>query len=151
MSGGPLLILLVVFIVVMTGSMYVLSVIATNMVTRALRERLWTLQQITEGKVPANWLKPFRKRVAMLRRRVAGDAQFARLGEYIGKRCLSRLDEMTRFTANVNYADSVATQKDLVELLKTYQQAWGAKDWRDWIAAVEALDTPSATPSNDDV
>ncbi len=142
-------IILIVFVVVMVGGMYGFSTLASKMVTRAIQDRLRALQQITEGQVPADWLKPFRKRVAALRRRAASDAQFARLGDRIEQRCLSRLDEMTRFTAKVNYADSEATQKDLIGLLKAYQQAWPAKNWRDWIAHVEALDMPSTMPDDD--
>ncbi|HQE93109.1 MAG TPA: hypothetical protein PLQ66_10050 [Anaerolineae bacterium] len=136
--------ILVVFIIVMTGSMYGLSVLASKMVTRSIQERLKALQQITAGQVPANWLKPFQKRVAALRRRPAGDVQFARLGKRIQQHCLRLLDEMTRYTTNIHMADSETTQKEMVAYLKAQQAAWPAKDWRDWIAYVEALDTSSA-------
>jgi hypothetical protein len=145
MSTFPFLILLVVFVVVITGGMYAFSKLASKMVTHALQERLHALQEIVEGKVPSVWLKPFQRRVAVLRRKAADEAQFARLGERIQKRCLSNLDEMTRYITNVNIADTEATQKGIIAYLKAQQKAWPAKDWREWIAHVEELDTPRAT------
>jgi hypothetical protein len=150
MPAGPFIGILVMFIVIMTGSMYGLSVIASKVVTRAIQERLRALQQLTEGRVPADWLKPFRRRAAALRQKATGDAQLARLARRIQKHCMRLLDEMTRYTANVNMADSEITQKEMIAYLKAQQAAWPTKDWREWIAHVEALDTPSAT-SDDDV
>ncbi len=149
MSAGPLIAILIMFIAIMTGSMYGLTVLASKMVTRAIQDRLRALQQITEGRVPAAWLKPFQKRVAALRGRSAGDAQFAQLGGRIQRHCLNLLDEMTRYITKINFTDSEVTRGEIVGLLKAYQKAWPAKDWHAWIADVEGLDTPSATSEND--
>ena len=145
MSAYPLLILLVLFIVVMTVGLYGLSMVASKIVTRAVQDRLHALQQITEGKVPDVWLKPFRRRAATLRKKAAGDAQFKRLGQRIQKLCLRNLDEMTRYVTSVNMTDSETTHREVIALLKAYQRAWTTKDWRAWIADVEALDTARAT------
>ena len=145
MPTGSFFILLIVFIAVMTGGMYGFSKLASNMVTRAIQGRLHALEEIVEGQIPTDWLAPFERRVAALRRNAAGDAQFARLGGRIRKRCLRNIDEMTRYITNVNMADTEATHKEIIANLKAQQQAWVAKDWREWIAHVEALDTPRAT------
>lgn len=143
------LIALIAFVVVLSGGMYGFSVLASKMLTRAIQDRLHALQEIVEGRIPDVWLKPFRRRTAALRRNAAGEARFARLGKRIQKRCLHHLEEMTQYTSKINFTDSELTQKEIVALLKTYQRTWPAKDWREWIAAVEALDTSSATPDGD--
>jgi len=51
---------------------------------------------------------------------------------------------MTRYVTNINMVDSEVTKQEIVGLLKTYRQTWPNKDWREWIAAVEALNTPRA-------
>jgi hypothetical protein len=142
MSTGSFFVLFFAFIAIMTGGMYGFSKLASKMVTHAIQGRLHALQEIVEGKVPDVWLKPFQRRVATLRRNAASEAQFARHGERIQKRCLSNLDEMTRYITNVNIADTEATHKEIIGLLKAYQQTWPTKNWRDWIAHVEALDMP---------
>ncbi len=139
------LIILLVFVAVMTGGMYGFTKLASKMVTRAIQDRLHALQALVEGRIPDVWLKPFRRRVATLRRNTASEAQFARLGARIQKHCLRNLDEMTRYVTNINMVDSEVTKQEIVGFLKTYQQTWPAKDWREWIAGVEALDTPRAT------
>lgn len=149
MSAGPLIAILAIFIAIMTGSMWGLTVLASKMVTRAIQDRLRALQQITEGRVPADWLKPFQKRVAALHRRSAGEAQFARLGGRIQRHCLKLLDEMTRYLTKVNFTDSEMTQREIIGLLKAYQQAWPTKDWRAWIADVETSDVPATISDND--
>ncbi len=145
MSGFPFLVILIVFIAVITGGMFGFSKLASKMVTRAIQNRLHALQAIVEGKIPDVWLKPFQRRSTTLRRNAASEAQFVRLGGRIQKHCLRNLDEMTRYITNVNMTDSETTHKEIVSLLKSYQQTWPAKDWRDWIAHVEALDTPRET------
>jgi len=142
---SPFLMLLLIFIVVMTGSMYAFTKLASKLVTRAIRDRLHALQEIVEGRIPDVWLKPFQRRVAALRRKAASDAQFARLGARVQKHCLRNLDEMTRYVTNINMADSEVTKQEIVGLLKTFQQTWPTKDWRAWLADVEALDMPHAT------
>jgi len=136
------LIVLIVFVVVLTGGMYGFSVLASKLLTCAIQDRLHALQEIVEGRVPDVWLKPFRRRTAALRRKGASEAQFTRLAKRIQKRCLRHLEEMTQYTSKINFTDSELTQKEIVGLLQTYRQTWTTKDWREWIAAVEALDTP---------
>ena len=145
MSPSQFLILLIVFVAVMTGGMYGFSKLASKMVTRAIQERLHALQEVVEGRIPDVWLKPFQGRIATLRRNAASEAQLARLGKRIQKQCLRNLDEMTRYITNVNIADSEATHRGILADLKSRRQTWPAKDWREWIAAVEALDAPRAT------
>jgi len=125
--------------------MYGFSKLASKMVTNAIHGRLHALQEIVEGKVPADWLKPFQRRVAALRRNAASEGQFTRLGKRIQKRCLRNLDEMTRYITNINITDTEATHREIIAYLKAQQQTWPAKDWREWIAHVEALAMPQAT------
>lgn len=148
MQSSQFLILLIVFVAVMTGGMYGFSKLASKMVTRAIQDRLHALQEVVEGRIPDVWLKPFQRRVVTLRRNAASEAQFVRLGKRIQKHCLRNLDEMTRYIANVNIADTEATHRGILADLKSCQQTWPAKDWREWIAAVEALDTPHTTGEN---
>lgn len=145
MSTGSFFILFLALIAVMTGGMYGFSKLASKIVTRAIQERLHTLQEIVEGRIPAVWLSPFQRRVAALHRNAASEAQFARLGGRIQQRCLRNLDEMTRYITNVNMADTEATHKAIIADLKAQQQAWSAKNWREWIAAVDTLDMSRAT------
>jgi hypothetical protein len=145
MPTGSFFILFFAFIAVMTGGLYGFSKLASNMVTRAIHERLHALEEIVEGEVPDAWLKRFQRRAAALRGNDASEAQFARLGKRVQKRCLRNIDEMIRYVTNINLADSETTQKQIVAELKAQQQAWLAKDWREWVAHVEALDTPRAT------
>lgn len=149
MSESPFLIILIVFVVVLTVGMYGFTKLASKMVTRAIQDRLHALQKVVEGKIPDVWLKPFRRRVAALRRSAASEARFARLGERIRQHCLRNLDEMTRYVTNTNLADSETTHKEILANLKMLQQTWPDKHWRDWIAAVETLDTSSTAPEND--
>jgi len=135
------LIALIAFVAVLTGGMYGFSVLASKLLTHAIQDRLHALQDIVEGRIPDVWLKPFRRRAEVLRRNAASEAQFIRLAKRIQKRCLHHLDEMTRYTTSVNFTDSELTQKEIVALLQRYQKIWATKDWRAWIAAVEALDT----------
>ncbi|MGC9396557.1 MAG: hypothetical protein ACP5J4_17065 [Anaerolineae bacterium] len=145
MPTGSFVILFIAFIALITGGMYGFSKLASNIVTRAIQQRLHALQEIVEGRIPDTWLKPFQKRVAALRRNAASEAQFEQFGKRIQKRCLRNLDEMTRYITNVNLADTETTHKAIIADLKAKQQAWPTKDWREWIAHVEALDMPSAT------
>lgn len=147
---SPFLILLLIFIVVMTGSMYAFTKLASKMVTHAIQDRLHALQAVVEGRIPDVWLKPFQRRVATLRRNAASEAQFARLAKRIQQRCLRNLDEMMRYITNINMVDSEMTKQEIVGLLKRYQQTWPAKDWREWIAAVETLDVPRETEEAED-
>ena len=147
MSTGSFIVLFIAFIAVMTGGMYGFSRLASTIVTRAIQNRIHALEAIVEGRVPDVWLKPFQKRVAALRRNAASEAQFEQLGRRIQKRCLRNLDEMTRYVTNVNIADSEATHKRIIADLTVQRQAWPVKDWREWIAHVEALAT-SSTPDN---
>jgi len=142
---SPFLILLLIFIVVMTGSIYAFTKLASKMVTRAIQDRLHALQEVVEGRIPDVWLRPFQRRVATLRNNTASEAQFARLGGRIQKHCLRHLDEMTRYVTNINMVDSEVTKQEIVGLLKTYRQTWPNKDWREWIADVEEPNTPRAT------
>jgi hypothetical protein len=142
MLTSQFFILLIVFVAVITGGMYGFTKLASKMVTRAIQDRLHALQEIVEGRIPDVWLKPFQRRVAALRRNAASEAQFARLGKRIQKYCLRNLDEMTRYITNIKIADTEATHKEILADLKAQQQAWPAKDWREWIAHVEELDTP---------
>jgi len=151
MSTPQFLILLIVFVAVMTGGMYGFTKLASKMVTRAIQDRLHALQEVVEGRIPDVWLKPFQRRDATLRRNTASEARFARLGQRIQKHCLRNLDEMTRYVTNINMVDSETTKQEIVDLLKAYQQAWLAKDWREWIAAVEILDAPRATEEEQQV
>jgi hypothetical protein len=144
MSTSSFLILLIVFVAVMTGGMYGFTKLASKMVTRAIQDRLHALQEIVEGRIPDVWLKPFQRRVTALRRNAASEAQFARLGARIQKHCLRNLDEMTRYITNIKIADTEATHREILADLKAYQQTWPTKDWPEWIAHVEALDTPRA-------
>jgi hypothetical protein len=139
------LVVLIVFIVVITGGMLAFSRLASKMVTRAIQERLHALQEIVEGGVPHAWLRPFRRRVVALRRHTASTAQRARLGKRIQKHCLRNLEEMLRYVTNVNLADSETTHKQLIADLKAQQQTWLARDEHTWIAHVEALDVSRAT------
>ncbi len=145
MQTSQFLVLLIVFVAVMTGGMYGFTKLASKMVTRAIQDRLHALQEIVEGRIPDVWLRPFQRRVAALRRNAASEAQCARLGGRIQKHCLRHLDEMTRCVTSIKIADTEATHREILADLKAYQQTWPAKDWREWIAAVEALDTPRAT------
>lgn len=145
MQTSQFLVLLIVFVAVMTGGMYGFTKLASKMVTRAIQDRLHALQEVVEGRIPDIWLRPFQRRVATLRNNTAREAQFARLGGRIQKHCLRHLDEMTRYVTNINMVDSETTKQEIVDLLKRYQQTWPAKDWREWIAVVETLDTPRAT------
>ncbi|HOT91329.1 MAG TPA: hypothetical protein PLJ78_12525 [Anaerolineae bacterium] len=140
-----LLIILIVFVVVMVSGMYGFSVLASKLVTHAIQIRLKAVEQITAGRVPDDWLRPFQRRVATLRQTAAEEARFSRLSKHIQRRCLRNLDEMIRFTTRINYTDSAATQKELIGILNTYQEAWAARDWREWITDVENLDTPTET------
>ncbi len=145
MQTSQFFILLIVFVAVMTGGMYGFSKLASKMVTRAIQDRLHALQEVVEGRIPDVWLRPFQRRVATLRDNTASEARLARLGKRIQKYCLRHLDEMTRYVTNINMVDSEVTQQEIVGLLKTYQQTWPGKDWREWIAAVERLDIPDTT------
>jgi hypothetical protein len=145
MSTGSFFVLFIAFIAVMTVGVYGFNKLASKIVTRAIHERLHALQEIVEGRVPDVWLKPFQRRVAALRRNAASEVQFTRLGKRIQKRCLRNLNEMTRYVTNVNIADTETTHKEIIADLKAQQQTWPAKDWREWIAHVEALDAPRAT------
>ncbi len=139
------LIILLVFVAVMTGGIYGFTKLASKMVTRAIQDRLHALQEIVEGRIPDAWLKPFQRRVVALRHSAASEVQFARLGARIQKRCLRNLDEMTRYTSNINFTDSEVTKQEIVALLRAYRQTWPNKDWREWVAHVEALATPRTT------
>ena len=141
--------ILVAFIIVLTTSMYVLSVLASKMVTRAVQTRLRALEQITNGQIPDDWLRPFQRRVVKLRQASANEAQFARLGKRIQQQCVRRLDEMTRYTTNINFADGETTRRNIIETLKTQQQTWPTKGWSDWITSVETLDTPKENQEAD--
>jgi hypothetical protein len=142
MLTGQFLVLLVVFVVVVAGGMFIFSKLASKMVTHAIQDRLHALQEIVEGRIPDVWLRPFQRRVTALRSKAASEAQFARLGRRIQKYCLRNLDEMTRYITNIKIADTEATHRTILADLKAQQQAWPAKDWREWIAHVEELDTP---------
>ncbi|MBN2390977.1 MAG: hypothetical protein JXR84_09645 [Anaerolineae bacterium] len=145
MSTGSFFMLFFAFIAVMTVGMYGFSKLASKMVTRAIHERLQALEAIVKGEIPDAWLKPFQRRAAALHRNAASEAQSSRLGARIQKRCLRNLDEMTRYVTNVNIADTETTHKTIIADLKAQQQTWLAKEWREWIAHVEALDTLRAT------
>ena len=135
-----IIIALLAFIVVFTIGMYTISVVTSKFVTRTIQARLRALEQLTNEQVPDDWLRPFQRRVMTLHRASADDARLAQLGQKLQKRCLRRLEEMIRYTTNINLTDSKETQQEIVTILKAQQAVWESRKGREWITHVEALD-----------
>jgi hypothetical protein len=143
---GIIIITVIGFFAIFALMTYGATIITSKYVTRMIEERLEALEQlVNEQRAPEDWLRPSRQKLDAARR--AGESRLARLGEQTHKRCIRKLEEMIRYTTEVNFADSEATRKTVASALKAQHELWESRDWRAWI---DILDVPEAPPETTD-
>ena len=136
------------FIVVFTLMIYWANTFTSKYVMRVLDARLTDMEQIVnDNQVPDAWLRPFRRKLAAMRRTGTDDAKLTRLSQQTQKRCLRKLEEMIRYATEANFADSRETKNVVVVALKAQREVWEAMDWPAWI---DLLDAPEAPPATED-
>ena len=143
---GIIIITVIGFFAIFALMTYGATIITSKYVTRMIEERLEALEQlVNEQRVPDDWLRPSRQKLEATQR--AGEVKLKRLGEQTHRRCMRKLEEMIRYTTEVNFADSEATRKTVASALKAQHELWESRDWRAWI---DILDVPEAPPETTD-
>ena len=143
---GIIVITVIGFFAIFALMTYGATIITSKYVTQMLEARLEALEQlVNEQRVPDDWLRPSRQKLEATQR--AGEVKLKRLGKQTHRHCMRKLEEMIRYTTEVNFADSEETRRTVASALKAQREIWESRDWRAWI---DVLETPEAPPETVD-
>jgi hypothetical protein len=137
-----LIVAFLVFIVLVTLSVFLVNKVLSVYVERHIGGRLDAIDEIVnEEQVPQAWLRPYRARADKLRASGAIDARIAKLSDAARKRCLVNIQELIRYVEDVNIADNEATKRYMLSELRKQEAAW--QDEAEWQQRVGDLSGPS--------
>ena len=101
---------------------------------------------VNEGKLPEDWMQPFREQIEGIRLQSGSEDKMERVGHRARQRCLRNMDDTIKFFQERNVTDSEDTRQFLLSSLKERRDWIATAKWQDLLApemsAQEAAEAP---------
>ncbi len=103
---------------------------ASGVIQRHIQERMEALDAIVNsGRVPDNWLKPYRKRAVGLLAQGHDQARLERLGRKAQKHCLRQVDGLIKDLKDGSFTQDPKTREFLLRELQRRRRLWERAEW----------------------
>jgi hypothetical protein len=104
---------------------------------------------VNEGKLPEDWVQPFREQIEGIRLKGGSESDMKRVGHRARQRCLRNLDNTIKFFQERNVTDSEDTRQFLLGSLKKRRDWVATASWQDLLAPEASAQVAAEAPVED--